>query len=427
MLKILLVLPFYGGSLPIGRYCQAALREMGCLVEVFEAPAFYGSFVALQGLGVEGAQADALENSLLQVISQAVCAKAEVFRPDLVLAMAQAPLSRQALKRLKREGIATAMWFVEDFRLFTYWRAFAPYYDVFAVIQKEPFLSELQAIGVENVLYLPMAAQPSLHAPRELSSVEKASYGADVAFLGAGYPNRLAAFLSLAKQLEADNPAKNIKFKIWGTEWEGEPRLAQYVQREGARISPEEAVLVYNASTINLNLHSSVQTEALVSNGDFVNPRTFELACAGVFQLVDQRGLMDELFAADELVRFSSLEELAHLVRHYLAHPEEREAIVAKSRRRVQDAHCYTHRMQSLLDFAAKVLPGFGYREEPESFATIPLESREDLSDLMQSAGLPLDASFTQVIEAVRQKKGILSDVETALLFMDEWRKQYVR
>ena len=420
MLKILLVLPFYGGSLPIGRYCHTALQDLGCLVEVFESPAFYGSFEALQSLGVGGPQADYLENSLLQVISQAICAKAEAFRPDLVLSMAQAPLSRQALKRLKKEGIPTAMWFVEDFRLFTYWRAFAPYYDIFAVIQKEPFLSELHDIGVENALYLPLAALPSLHAPKVLSSAEKAKYGADVAFLGAGYPNRLAAFQAFAEGLE-----KNVKFKIWGTEWEGEPRLSPYVQRGGTRIAPEEAVLVYNASTINLNLHSSVHTEHLVSNGDFVNPRTFELACAGVFQLVDRRSLMGELFAEDELAHFASLEEMARLVQHYLAYPEERESIVAKGRQKVLAAHCYTHRMESLLQFASNVLPDFGRRDEPESFTAIPQESREALSCFMQSSGLALDAPFADVIAAVRQKKGTLSDVETALLFMDEWRKQY--
>ena len=67
---------------------------------------------------------DHLENSFLQVVSQAVLAKVEAFSPDMVLALAQAPLSRQALKRLRRDGVPTAMWFVEDHELFTYWKAF---------------------------------------------------------------------------------------------------------------------------------------------------------------------------------------------------------------------------------------------------------------------------------------------------------------
>ena len=63
---------------------------------------------------------------------------------------------------------------------------------------------------------------------------------------------------------------------------------------------------IYNASKININLHSSLQTTDLVSRGDFVNPRTFELAAAGAFQLVDERSLLGELFGADELATFTS-------------------------------------------------------------------------------------------------------------------------
>ena len=39
-LKIVLVLPLYGGSLPIGYYCADALRELGHEVEIFQAPEF---------------------------------------------------------------------------------------------------------------------------------------------------------------------------------------------------------------------------------------------------------------------------------------------------------------------------------------------------------------------------------------------------
>ena len=35
-LRILVVLPLYGGSLPIGRYCAQALRDLGHLVEEFD-------------------------------------------------------------------------------------------------------------------------------------------------------------------------------------------------------------------------------------------------------------------------------------------------------------------------------------------------------------------------------------------------------
>ena len=160
-LRILVVLPLYGGSLPIGRYCAQALRDLGHLVEEFDAPAFQQAHVALRGLRISGERLAQVETAFLNTLSQAVYAKAESFAPDLVLALAQAPLGRQTLRRLRADGVPTAMWFVEDYALFTYWRSFAPLYDFFFVIQKEPFLSLLRETGVENACYLPLAALPS--------------------------------------------------------------------------------------------------------------------------------------------------------------------------------------------------------------------------------------------------------------------------
>ncbi|MDR2826238.1 MAG: hypothetical protein LBV76_05525, partial [Deltaproteobacteria bacterium] len=84
--RVLVILPFYGGSLPIGRYCVQALRDNGCMVEVFEAPAFFGSFEALKGLQVRQERLDYLENGYLSLLGEAILAQVERFAPDLVLA-----------------------------------------------------------------------------------------------------------------------------------------------------------------------------------------------------------------------------------------------------------------------------------------------------------------------------------------------------
>ena len=77
--RVLVVLPMYGGSLPVGRYCVDALRNLGHTVEVFEAPDFHSAFSALKGLRVTTDRLEYLENSFLQVVSQAVLAKVETF------------------------------------------------------------------------------------------------------------------------------------------------------------------------------------------------------------------------------------------------------------------------------------------------------------------------------------------------------------
>lgn len=422
-LRILVVLPMYGGSLPIGRYCASALSGLGHSVRVFEAPLLHPAFTGLRGLGLAPAQTAQLENSFLQVVSQAVWAQVQAQEPHLVLALAQAPIGRSLLQRLRRAGVRTAMWFVEDHEVFDYWKAYAPLYDVFAVIQKEPFLSMLSGIGQGNALYLPLAAQPDFHKPLELTEQEKREYGADIGFLGAGYPNRRLAFRQLVGR----------DFKIWGSDWDGESLLAPHVQRGGARISADESVKIYNATRVNLNLHSSLGTAELVSKGDFVNPRTFELACMGAFQLVDRRALMPELFAQDELATFGTLEEFYAAIEYFLAHPDERQAFAARARERVLRDHTYEQRMAALLGFVEQRLGPWPLELEssggmpPDVEAALTPEIRRDVAAVVQGLGLGPNAGFEDVINALRARSGVLTETEAALLFLDEWRRQYGR
>lgn len=437
--RILVVLPLYGGSLPVGRYCVSALRDLGHTVEVFEAPDFLGAFSALKELRVSMDKHEGLEASLLQVVSQAIHAKAETFQPDLVLALAQAPVTRQVLKRLQRDGIPTAMWFVEDFRLFPYWRAFAPLYDFFFVIQKEPFLGELRNIGVDGV-YLPLAALPAFHRPLTLSAAEQDRFGSAVSFMGAGYPNRRTAF----------QQAHFPDFKIWGSDWEGSCGLGAYLQDNGVRVSSEDAVRIFNATKVNLNLHSSIHAEP-VQQGDFVNPRTFELAACGAFQLVDERGLLPELFVVSgegrELETFASLSELEDKAAYFLAHPDERAVLSQRARSRVCAEHTYQKRMERLLETVRVRRPGwltrFGSCSEdvPVGLSVLPVELSEDLpeslpssfaeealsgwTELLSRLDLPAATSFSDVVFRLRQHTGTLPPFEASILFLDEWRRQY--
>lgn len=414
MRRILVVLPMYGGSLPIGRYCGNALRELGHVVEYFEAPDFFDAFSALKTLRVGTDRLDYLENSFLQVVSQAILAKVESFGPDLVLAMAQAPLSRQALKRLRRDKVPTAMWFVEDREVFPYWKAFAPLYDVFAVIQKGDFARQLADLGQPNSLYLPLAADPGVHRPLELSPVERRKYGSELSFVGAGYPNRRLAFRRLAGH----------DLRIWGNDWDGETALAPYLQRDGARIDTEEVVRIFNATTINVNLHSSVRPGTMVGDGDFVNPRTFELAACGAFQLVDRRALLPELFDEGELALFSDVDELLDSVEFYRAHPGKRAEVAARGRARVLAEHTYAHRMRTLLRHASGLMPD---REIPidDWRARIAPHLRDEVEALLLKLQLAPTVSFEDLVWTLRSREGSLTRLETAILFLDEWKKLY--
>ena len=135
-------------------------------------------------------------------------------------------------------------------------------------------------------------------------------------------------------------------------------------------------------------------------------------------QLVDKRRLLPELFAGDELACFDSEAELYQKIDYFLAHPEERAQYCRRARERVLAEHTYARRMQQLLDYVAGQ---FGPWKAEAGQAPIA----QPLLELLQRLELGPGASFENVVHMLRQQSGTLNDVETAILFLDEWRRQY--
>ncbi|MGZ8373778.1 MAG: glycosyltransferase family protein [Nitrospira sp.] len=338
-LHVAVVGPIYGGSLPIARYVVSALNELGHRVSWLDHSAHHASYEAF-GCFREDRHRLTMQSRFADVLSLSTIAHIAEDPPDLVLAIAQAPLTLAVLQHLRKKKFPTAMWFMENYRHLTYWQQLAGGYDYWFVIQQSECIEALKRAGAAHVHYLPMAADPSVHRPIALSSAEQQEYGADVSFVGAGYANRrtlLPPWLS-----------PEWTFKLWGNEWDGVSDLSRVLQRSGARIDTETCMKVFNATAVNLNPHSS-SGMGLDPHPDFVNPRTFELAACGAFQLVDERTLLPDLFTPEEVVRFRRAEEVPQLIRTWLKESPGRRASAEASRRRVLRDHTYRHRLQELL------------------------------------------------------------------------------
>lgn len=338
-LHVAVVGPIYGGSLPIARYVVSALNELGHRVSWLDHQVHQSSYEVF-GSCRELRHRLMLQSRFADVLSLSTMAHLAEDPPDLVLAIAQAPLSLAVLQHLRKKKFLTAMWFVENYRHLTYWRQLAGGYDYWFVIQQGDCLDALKRAGAPQVHYLPMAADPNVHRPMSLTSSEQQEYGADVSFVGAGYANR--------RNLLPHWRSKEWSLKVWGNEWEGAIDLSGVLQRNGARIDTETCVKVFNATKINLNLHSSSGL-GLDPQPDFLNPRAFELAACGAFQLVDKRSLLSELFTSDEVVCFRQAEDVPRLIGEWLTDTDARDAHAEASRRRVLRDHTYRHRVQDLL------------------------------------------------------------------------------
>ncbi len=406
--------PLYGGTLPVTHSAIRALLSMNQRVRSFDMSPFYRNYADLEGWVGDKTRRGALEGYYVEMLSQIVLESVAEKPVDIVLCLAQAPLSFRALKELRSRGIITAMWFIEDGRRFTSWEHLAPHYDYFFVIQKDGFPQRVEAAGAGRAIYLPTACDPVVHRPLSAEEIgEPSRWGSQLSFVGAGYNNRQQMFASLA----------NRDFKIWGTEWSSMPPFDHLVQEGGRRIAPEEYVKIFNASPINLNLHSSSERDGVEPNGDFVNPRTFELAACGAFQLVDNRTLMPEVFeVGPEMVTFADLQELESKADYYLAHPAERRATADASRARALRDHTYERRLESMLGYIyADRYEQLQARESSGPWTRTLKAAKEfpELEERLQRLHeRGEDPKIQNLIAEIQLQKGKLSEIEMKLLFL---------
>lgn len=175
---------------------------------------------------------DVLHSHFVEMLSQIVLEGITERPVDIVICLAQAPLSPRVLTELRARGIITAMWSTEDGKRFQTWQNTARYFDYFFVIQEDGFPALVEQAGAGRAIYLPMACDPAVHRPVALTDEERLQWGSQLSFVGAGYHNRQQMFASLA----------NRDFKIWGTEWPAAHPFDKLVQQGGRRITPKNTI-----------------------------------------------------------------------------------------------------------------------------------------------------------------------------------------
>lgn len=418
-LRILVVSPTWGGSWPLAGMVARALGALGHDARLLDLAPFHGGLKELGRFGARRSRRAELESRYCEVLAAGVAAAAETLEPDLVIALAQAPLGPDALAAIARGGALRALWFVEDFRRLTYWRELAKHYDYVFTIQEGECLEQMRAVSDARISYLPCAFEPEVHRPLPLSPAERTAYGSDVSFVGAGYRNRRKV---LRRFLDLD-------FRIWGSDWGGAVDLASAIQRDGARVSTEESVRVFNATRVNLNLHSSTYHDDVDPRGDFVNPRTFELAGCGAFQIVDERLCLPPLFAAgSEIVTVATGREMSDATRHYLAHADERRQIAARGRERALADHSSLRRMQTLL---GAVLARDGERLLARARATtigeVAAGSEGSLRSFLERMDGRQPFTIDSIVRSVPERVGPLEEAEAIFLFLHQFDELYLR
>jgi spore maturation protein CgeB len=332
-MKILIVGPIMGGSLPVARAAASACVNLGLDVRFLDYSPYADEYYRVKASANHDtivAFLAGLETRLREEITKAA--------PEVLLGIAQAPLyNTELLDALRKAGVLTAFWFVEDYRVLTYWRHLAAHFHVFFTIQTGSFREQLRHMGVKRPAYLPLAFDGNLKEDPVQELCES-----DVSFMGAPYPNRVDLLGHLAR----------FRLKIYGEGW----NMFQVpgVTIGDRRIADSEARWIYRHTKVNINLHSSMDPLGIC--GDFVNPRTFEMGGLGCFQLTDRRDLLPLHYEVGrEVVQFRSVAELIDKTSYFLKHDKERNEIAMNARRKTYERHLYEHRILEMLEVLRRI------------------------------------------------------------------------
>lgn len=279
---------------------------------------------------------------------------AKEFRPDAAIALDGVQMiSDEQVDALRALGVRTAAWFVDDpyYTDMTIGKAFR--YDIIFTIELSCY--ELyRELGHPNVRYMPLGVAPQHFQPTPVGP----EYQSDVCFIGTAFWNRVHFFDAVAPHLRAR------RLRIIGLWWD---RMSLYRRLRSEItlnrwLSPEDTAKYYNGAKIVVNLHRSSDDMTYNRNSRgipalSINPRTFEIAGCGSFQLSDQRLDMHRfLMPGSEIVTFMGPEDFVAKVNYYLSNPEARERIALSGLRRTLTEHTYRHRTADMLRVIAESL-----------------------------------------------------------------------
>ncbi len=274
-------------------------------------------------------------------INEDLAAHVRSQRPDLVIIPALAPVRRSYVQECSVYGCAVAVWWVEDFRLWSHWwKDLIDAADFFFTIQPGEFDSLLAEHGYK-AHFLPTGFNP-----RTFYSCSDLARAVPLAFVGSPYKNRIGVFEAMA--------AKRLPLRIWGPDWDktGVSGISILLQEPRGWLPLEECAQIYRTSRMALNLHSSpYRDNGIHVNGDFVNPFLFSIPACGALQIVDRRPLVSRFFEEGrEIVCYETNEELYDKATYYLAHEQEAVAIAARGLERTRLENSYLCRAATLMD-----------------------------------------------------------------------------
>jgi len=257
-------------------------------------------------------------------LNQRLLGEVAAFRPDVLFSVhMEYEIWIETLDAIRaRSDVATVSWAADDsWKYREVSRFLGPAYHAMTTTY-DYVLPWYRADGMEQVLLTQWAASSELLA----EPLPAAQCRYPVSFVGAAHGDRRERIERLR--------AAGIAVACFGHGWEHGP------------VSTAELGRIMRESVISLNFANS-------KGADQIKARCFEVPGAGGFLLTERVAGLERFYVPEqEVASFDSDSDLQQQIRHFLAHPAERDRIAWAGYRRTAAEHTYEHRLQAVLDFA---------------------------------------------------------------------------
>ncbi len=331
-MKIIVTTPGHLRTVPMGRYAAETLRRLGHEVVLLDAGTLtLSEKLVLRPLAKLRGRHRFEKTRLNQRVWNAV----REFQPDLFFSIFGFDLFPETLASIRKDGVRTACWWLNDPIQFERGLSIAPGYDHF-FSNCESSTGRYREAGV-NADYLPHAGFISEHRPFSWNGNERSQWESEICFVGDWGPMRQGLLSMLSKKFD---------LRIWGPWHKHLSRKDRLWGRvTNGYFTTEDMVRAMSATKIALNIHS------WFGYYEFgLNPRTFETPACGALQVCDwKRGLASHFCEGEELVTYRTGDELEGRIRELLQDAPRRERIAAAGHKRVLSEHTYEHRMLKML------------------------------------------------------------------------------
>ena|GEM_PF-3433965 len=342
-------------SRSIDLFVSDAFEKEGHEVRRAEISELLGLWQAAAGAVAAGGVMD--EESLERALGW-LYEEVREFRPHLFLAMYGSNVPRSLVAAAKKAGAVCALWATDDPYAVDLSLEYACRgYDLVFTVERAA-VPEYERVGVP-AHYLPLACCPEFHRRVEVPR----RYRSEVLFVGTGFPSRVDLFERLAEAL----PQR--KLKVLGTGWRA--LSLPNVDVEERLVGPAEGVRWVCGAGVVLNPHRG-KDELAGGNARGVpaespNPRLFEIAACGAYQICDARPGVIEL----GVPVYRSAEELAELVERALSCPEDAAREAERLRQLAVGGHTYRHRVREIARLVGKREAAFVEVKNPAYYENV--------------------------------------------------------